>query len=256
MATMTPSIRQHRGYTLIEVALVTALLVIVVAFAAPNLIRDIEGRRLPESARQLRSLLTHIRANAMYDGKRYRIRFPLEDEQDSEGGRRQPIIEREDEPFREPGVFNRVEEWWARGETLLEGVRCARVRLGRPTIESLEDRFVDEELDQRFEMLMEEFDENFPPLVVETDGTSEWVVLLLTDAPPEAEEEEVEEFAQVEVILDGLTGLCWLQRPFYDEELEMFKEHDWPPVLRKDFVRKEALTEADVLEIAETRVRR
>ncbi len=246
----------HHGYTLIEIVLVVTLMLIVVTLAMPNLIRDIEGRRLPESARQIRAMLTLVRANAMYDGKRYRIRFPLEDEQDSEGDSLQLLIEREDEPFKEPGVFNLVEESWAQGETLLRDVRCVQVRLGRPTIENLEDRFVADEVDERFQMLMDEFDEDLPPIVIETDGTSEWAVLLVTDAPPEIDNEEMAEYDRIEVILDGLTGLIWLQRPFYEDEIVMFKENDWPPVLRKDFLRKAPLTEEDVLEISETRVRR
>jgi hypothetical protein len=47
-----------------------------------------------------------------------------------------------------------------------------------------------------------------------------------------------------------------LQRPFYEDEIEMLKENGWPPVLRKDFFRRAPLTEADVLEISETAVRR
>jgi hypothetical protein len=192
----------------------------------------------------------------MMDGKRYRIRFPMEDEIDSEGERRQPLIEREDDPFREPGVFNRVTEPWAEGETLLGGIRCAEVRPGRPTLEALEDELVAEEMEEYIEAASEGYEEGFPPLYVETDGTMEWATFVITDAPENVEDEDLESYARVEVIMDGITGLIWLQRPFYDDEIEMFKEHGWPPVLRRDFLRERPLTEEEVLEISETRVRR
>ena len=231
------------------------LLMALFGLAVPDLLREIERSRLPESARQMRAMLTLVRANAMYDGKRYRIRFPEEDEIDSEGEQRQPLIEREDDPFLEPGIYNLVTSPWARGKTLLRGIRCAEARLGRPTLERLEEDLVGEQEDERLEALAEGFEEGFPPLIVETDGTSEWVTYLLTDAPPEAELEALEEHKRIEVIADGITGLIWLQRPFYEDELDMFKEHDWPPVLRRDFLREAPLTEEDVLEISETRVR-
>lgn len=232
------------------------LLMAMFGLAIPDLMRQIKNSRLPESARQMRAMLTLVRANAMYDGKRYRIRFPEEDEIDSEGEQRQPLIEREDDPFLEPGVYNLVTAPWARGATLLRDIRCAETRLGRPTLEKLEEELVGEQEEERLEALAEGFEEGFPPLIVETDGTSEWVTYLLTDAPAEVDPEELDEYRRIEVIADGITGLIWLQRPFYEEELEMFKEHDWPPVLRRDFLRETPLTEEEVLEISETRVRR
>ncbi len=247
----------RRAYTLVEVLLVVALLGMIAAMAMPNLMRDLEARRLPESARQMRSMLTLVRGKAMMDGKRYRLRFPMEDEIDSEGERRQPLIEREDDPFLAPGVFNRVTLPWARGQTLLRNMRCMSVRLGKPTLEMIEeDQLVGDDLEERFEMVGQDFDEGFPPLYIETDGTSEWASFVITNAPVDVELETIEsEYKRIEVILDGLTGLIWLQRPFYEEELDLFKENDWPPVLRRDFLRVEPLTKEQVLEIQETRVR-
>lgn len=243
------------AYTLVEIMLAIGLLLALMSFALPNVIKQIEKRRLPESADRMRSMVMLVRANAMYDGLRYRIRFAMDDEIDSEGGDRQPLIEREDDPFLEPGVFNRVTLPWARGKTLLRNIRCAEVRLGKPTLEMLEEKLAAEETDERLEALAEDFEEGLPPLYIETDGTSEWVTFLVTDAPEDTEAEDLEEFGRIEVIVDGFTGLIWLQRPFYEEELELFKEHGWPPVLRRDFLRKQALTKEQVLEIQETRVR-
>ena len=112
------------------------------------------------------------------------------------------------------------------------------------------------EVEERLEAQAEGFEEGFPPLIVEPDGTSEWATFVITDAPPEAAADELDGYRRIEVIIDGLTGLAWLQRPFYEEELDLFREHDWPVVLRKDFLRIAPLTEHDVLEIQETRVRR
>jgi len=240
----------------LEVVMVIGLLLVLSTMVFPNLLRDIESRRLPVSARDMRSLLTLVRANAMYDGKRYRIRFPAEDEIDHTGEDRQPIIEREDDPFREPDIYTRVTDPWAQGETFQRDVWCARTRLGRPTLEKLENERLMQEEQDYFEEVYDEFEDDFPPLIVEPDGTSEWVTFAITNAPRETPFEDLDPAEQIEVIMDGLTGLIWLQRPFYDEELQMFKEHDWPPVLRRDFTRIEPLTEQDVLEIQETAVRR
>jgi prepilin-type N-terminal cleavage/methylation domain-containing protein len=246
-----------RGFTLIEIILVIGMITILAAMSVPNLLRTIEERRLPESARQMRSLLMMVRANAMYEGKRFRIRFPLEDELDALGSETQPVVEREDDPFREPGLYNLVDEPWAREATFFRNIRCAGVRLGRPTLERIEEeKFIDEESEDLIDQADSEFTEEFPPLYVETDGTTEWVTFVVTDAPPDVEVDALEDYRRIEVIMDGLTGLIWLQRPFYDEELTMFKENGWPPVLRKDFVRFSPLTEEDVLEIQESRVRK
>ena len=248
--------RCRAGYTLLEVVLVIGLLLVLSAMVFPNLLRDIESRRLPASARDMRSMLTLVRANAMYDGKRYRIRFADEDEIDHTGEDRQPIIERESDPFREPDIYTRVSDPWAQGETFLRDVWSAQVRLGRPTLEKLEDERLADEEQKRFEETYDEFEDDYPPLIIEPDGTSEWVTFVITDAPRGTAKEDLEVPQQIEVIMDGMTGLIWLQRPFYDEELDMFKEHGWPPVLRRDFTRSAPLTEEDVLEIQETAVRR
>jgi len=245
----------RRAYTLMEVALVMAILVAIAGFVIPNFTRDLEAQRLPGSARKLRSLLTLVRANAAFDGLRYRIRFPREDEEDPMGGTRQPIIEREDDPLEAPEEFNVVTTPWAVGNTLLKGVWCSEVRLGRPTIDKLLEREDRSELDELFQDEFEDFDPLKPPLIVEPDGTSEWAVFVLTDAeegtPIEALDdfEDTDAFKLIEVIMDGETGLTYLQRPFYEEELDLFEEKNWPVVLRQDYLKPQALTENDVLEL-------
>ncbi len=255
----------HRGFSLLEILLVTGLLAIVMAMVLPSFMGDFFRAQMPESGRQMRALIQLTRANAMIDGLRYRIRFPREDELDEQGSQRQPVVEVEDRPLEFPEQFRPVLAAWARDETLLRNIRCAKVRLGKPTIDQLlgQDELAldleEERLEDLEETARETYEEEFPPLVFDTDGTSEWATFLLTDAPADVPLEDLDdetEFARLEVILDGLTGLAWLQRALYIEELEMMKEHGWPPVLRKDFLQAQKLTEDNVLEIREASVRR
>jgi hypothetical protein len=243
----------RRGLTLIEVVLTIGLLVVLFGLIMPNLIGDLEGRRLPESAQRMRALITLVRSHAMLDGKRYRIRFPNADEMDDLGGDRQPLIEREDNPLSEPEVYNAVDDFWVRGETLLGEVRCVLVRLGRPTLELIRS------YDERVEMEEERFedeDPDFPSLIFLPDGSCEWATFVLTNEPEPATAADLDDDANViEVILDGTTGQVFLQRRFYEEELDLLEENGWPPVLRTDFMRPEALTEQDVLEIRDKVIR-
>ncbi len=239
---------------MLEIVLVIGMVAILSAFVMPSMLGQWTRAQLPESAQQLRALLQLTRANAMLDGYRYRIRFPEEGELDGQGDSRQPLVEVEDNPLEEPEEFRQVRAAWAQGEIFKEGVRCVQVRLGKPTIAFLlgeieeEDDF-QEELEEELEV---SFDEGFPPLVIEPDGTSEWATFVLTNAPEDIDYEELEledvDYQQVEVILDGLIGLCWLQRVLYEEELELFREKGWPPVMRKDFLDPDVLTEDNVLE--------
>jgi hypothetical protein len=225
---------------------------------APALYFALAGEQLPESARQLRALIQLTRANAMYEGRRYRVRFPEDDEIDGQGGQIQPIVEVERDPLTFPEVFTPVRASWAEEATLKRGIRCARVRLGKPTVDLLlgrsgaaeYERAQEEELERALEV---DFESGFPPLVIEPDGTCDWVTYLLTDAPLDEDVVDVDPrdspYEMLEVIVDGLTGLAWLQRPLYVEELEMMREHNWPPVLRHDFLNPRALTEENVLEV-------
>jgi len=248
--------RSAAGFTLLEVILVIGLIAMLSALVLPDLVTDIERRRLPESADRMRSLITLTRSHAMFDGKRYRIRFPGKDELDDEGDDRQPLVEREDDPIEEPETYNPVNEPWVYGETLLRNVWCAQVRLEKPTIERLREGMKEEDMSERLAARFEDEDPNFPSLVIEPDGTTEWATFVLTNVSRELTLEEIEEGDPViEVILDGDIGLVWLQRRFLEEELDMLEEYNWPPVLRQDFLRSQPLTEEDVLEIKEKLIR-
>ena len=251
---MTGARSRCPGFTLLEMALVVGLIVLVSAMAIPAFIRQIRQEELPTSANQLRSLLELVRANAAFDGLRYRIRFPCQGEVDALGGTTQPIVEREDDPMNNPERFNPMTAPWAVGTTLIGEVRCAEVRLGRPNVHDLQERRTEaaEDLKKAFEKRNkknEEMDPDRPPFIVEPDGTAEWATFLLTDAPAYVPLEQLEDHRRIEVLHEGLTGLCWLQRPFYDEELDLFEEKNWPVLLRRDFLEPRVLTEDDVLEL-------
>lgn len=235
--------------TLVEVVLVIGILVVIAGIVIPDFVSELERQQLPASARRFRSFLALVQANAAFDGKQYRLRFPMEDEEDSIGTDRQPIIEREVDPLRSPEVYTAVTEPWAVGATFLQGVWCAEVRLGRPTIEQLQEREDSSAVEEALADAFEDFDPLLPPLLVEPDGTSDWVTFLLTDAPRGTSVDELAEFDRIEVIMEGSTGMCWLQRPLYEEELALFEEKRWPIVLRRDYLLPRVLTEDDVLEL-------
>jgi type II secretory pathway pseudopilin PulG len=259
---MREMLQKTRAFTLIELLLVAGLIVVLSMLVLPSLARQIKGEELPASANHLRSLLTVVSAHAAFDSKRYRIRFPREDETDPFGGTTQPIIEREDDPIHNPEIFLLVTDPWVNDATFIGEVRCAEVRLGRPSMVALQERRdqaaeeVKEATEDRGQA--ETFEHSFPPLYVEADGTTEWAAFLLTSALPEVSLGELiggaEEYEQIEVILEGETGIAWLQRPFYDDELDLFEDRNWPAVLRQDFLRKQPLTERDVLELRDIRV--
>jgi prepilin-type N-terminal cleavage/methylation domain-containing protein len=250
--------RRRRGFTLVEVMLVVGLVALIAVMVIPNFMRQIRGEDLTRSAKQLRSFLTMVRANAAFDGKRYRVRFPEKDA-DLQGllDDRQPIIEREDDPIYEPETFNPVRASWTVGTTFLGDVWCSEIRLGRPTIERLQRlrKRAGEEISEEMEERYEDFEPERLPLLINPDGSSEWAVFVLTTAPRNVEPENLPNYPGVELIADGATGLSWVQRPFYKEELDLFEEKGWPAVLRQDFVSSRALTEDDVLEIRETHVK-
>ena len=245
-----------RAYTLVEIVLVIGILVAISAYAVPTFVNRIRADAMPRSARKLRSLVSLVRAHAALDGKRYQIRFPNEDELDAFGGDQQPRIEREDDPFKEPEVSNLVTDPWAIQTTLLGEVWCPEIRLGRPTIAAAIERrkrsadAIEEELDEAFE----EYEPERLPLMVQLDGTSEWSTFVLTEAPRSIDLDELETYPRLHLIVDGTTGLGWLQRPFYDSELDLFEEKNWPAVLRQDLLSPRELTEDEVLELRERQV--
>ena len=239
------------AYTLVEIVLVVGLIALISAIAIPAFYRQMKEEELPGSGKQMRSLLSLVRANAAMDGRRYRIRFPNENETDAIGTDRQPIIEREDDPVLQPELFVPVRASWAIGVTLLGDVWCAEVRLGKPTIEELQARREAIKEQVKKKQGQDKFEPERPPLIIEPDGTSDWATFAITLAPRDTDIEDLEEHPRLEVILDGVTGLGWLQRPFYDSELDLFEEKGWPAVLAQDYVDPTEITEDRVLEVSD-----
>jgi len=237
----------RRAFTLLEIILVMGILVAITAMVVPNFLREYEATQMPGSARQFRSLLTMVSSRAALDGKRYRIRFPMDNEEDLFGGTQQPLVEREDDPFYEPEVFNLVTDSWAIGATLLGDVWCAEIRHGRPTVELIEKRR--NRIEEALDKALQDFEPERLPVFFEPDASTGWVTFVLTNAPKGTDIDSLDEYEVIEVIMQGETGLIWLQRPLYDEELDLFKEKNWPIVLRQDFLDPRVLTEDDVLEL-------
>ena len=204
---------------------------------------------LPVSAKQLRSLLQMVRAHASLEGKRFRVRFADEEEELPVADRRQPLVEREDDPIAEPEVFNLVTEPWAGGVTFLGDVWCAEVRPGRPNIDDL--RAERSEVQDMLSQSEDDIDPIRPPLVFEFDGTSDWASFVVTLASPETALDRIKDHPTIEVILDGMTGLAWLQRPLSEKELDLFEEKNWPVVLGQDYLEATEITEDSVLELRE-----
>lgn len=233
-----------------ELLLVAGLILLITAISLPPFVELIRREEMPTSAKQLRALLTLVQANAQFDGLRYRVRFAGEEEEDALGGNQQPMIEREDDPMNEPEVFNLVTEPWAVGATLLGKVRCAEIRLGKPQIEQLKRlREARRDTKDRFGREFEDYAEEWLPLTIEPDGTSDWATFVLTETPREVSLDDLENLPRLELIWEGASGLAWMQRPFHDEELDLFEEKGWPAVLRQDYLDPRVLTENDVLEL-------
>ena len=84
----------RRAFTVLELVLVMALISMLVGYVLPSFWGAFQAEALPTSAREMRALIYQVRANAMMEGLRYRIRFPTEDEIEDHPERLyQPVIE-------------------------------------------------------------------------------------------------------------------------------------------------------------------
>ncbi len=236
-----------RGFTLIELLIVIALVLILSTLAIPVFTGEMKQRRIDDSISQMRSLIQMTRAHAMNDGKRYRIRWADESaykEAEEKETTLQPIVEVEEDPLGQPGVFTPVKGLWAYGETLREGMQCLKVVLGRP--EPNEPNELEDEMRQIANGISQMFDEESeteemfeedmtnagteeekdlvrPAVVFETDGTAEWATIYLTDGT----ENEDGEFQTWEISIDGRTGAVgWRRTPTESEREEIAAEYE------------------------------
>jgi len=246
--------------TLIELLVVIGLMGLLAMMVVPNFLGRLERGRLVDSAKNLRSLIILTRANAMTDGLRYRIRFVAENELSGAGVDEQealqPLVEFEPDPRDAPGEFEPVRAAWTR-DTFAAGVRCIEVKLGRPKLEELSGESFQLEQDQEDELALpwqqedEGSDEQRPAVVFQPDGTCPWATFVLTDAPPGESPEDDEQWQELQVLLEPLTGRVWIQRPLQEDEIELLKEYGMQLPLRLDLLDRDPLTEQDIVVLRE-----
>jgi prepilin-type N-terminal cleavage/methylation domain-containing protein len=254
--------RHHAtGFTLLELVLVIALLCALAGYVMPSFMSSLHAEALPTSARDLRSLIYLVRAEAMLEGKRYRIRFPDPQELEDVYGeeylrfRHQPLIEKEDLPIEAPGLFVPVRANWAREPVLHERVRCIRLEPGMPHIEEESEEFA-ETLEGEWDLDadMQDMEELWnTDLIVEPDGTVEWAtftLVVLDDPQVELEDvEDVAELPKLNVMIDGRTGQIWVQRPLTQDEKELLLRENGSHILHMDRIDAEPITEENILRL-------
>jgi len=108
------------GFTLVEVVLAVALVVVLVSMGIIALGRWYDTGRLPEGARRLESILRMARADACARGRRVQFGF--------DGDTLQPAITWEPKPLEEPGQFLPHPGVWAHDLPAedLRVIRCER----------------------------------------------------------------------------------------------------------------------------------
>jgi prepilin-type N-terminal cleavage/methylation domain-containing protein len=242
----------RRAFTLLEVLLVIALLGLIALFAFPDLGAEARRRSLVESADRLRSLIVMTHAQAMQDGIEYRIQFPgTPDPLDRHARKRidvpietlQPVVLRQGDPLSNPSWFTEFEASWKNQRILQGGTRCVAVLPGRPRFDISSNSPI------AGPAVGEDEEAEFVPLTLKPDGSSDWVMFVLTDLPYHVELEEHHVGNILNVIVDGRTGQTWIQRALRSEEVELMQEKRASPVLHIDFTDSSLITEDNILHI-------
>lgn len=111
---------RHRAFTLLEIAIVVALLAALAALAVPTLSSMATRRHLNESAYQVRSMLYLAAAEARQQGRRIELAFvdpPAESllpGASASAAARGVQVRVERDPLGEPNIFSNVQADWAR----------------------------------------------------------------------------------------------------------------------------------------------
>ena len=241
----------RRAFTIVEVMLTIAMLVIIIAFTFPDLGREMQRRSLVESADRLRSLIVMAHAESMRTGLRYRIYFPgtpdpldrhADEEIDVPFKTEQPIIRRQDDPLNNPEAYGDFEAGWKNQAILQDGTRCVALRPGKPSFEmSSHSPIAGTSITEEQAI--------FVPLTFNPDGTCNWVHMVITDLPFDVKLEPEHVSHILNVIVDGRTGQTWVQRALRVEEVEVIEKKKASPILYVDFTRPDLITEDNILEI-------
>ena len=239
-----------RGFTVLELMLVMALISLLVGYVLPSFWGAFQAEALPTSARDLRALLYQVRANAMMEGLRYRIRFPAEGEfEDHPERRNQPLVEREAKSIEEAGIFTEVQTSWAREPVLRSLVRCVKFRLGMPRVPRQFDEMTEAQAETEAEQ-EQDLEELWEVVwYVEPDGSSDWATFTLAWLPGPEDEEDPEQAPSLNVMVDGRTGQIWVQQPLTDEEIELLLRENGSHILHTDRINAPPITEENILRL-------
>jgi prepilin-type N-terminal cleavage/methylation domain-containing protein len=126
--------RLHKGFTLLEVLLVVALLSVLAAFAWPGLGTSSQAKHLVESAERLQTLIAMCRAEAMNETVCHRIRIRPDGS---------VHVLRQADPLKAPNLYIRPRVDWALTPVLLDDVWVEGVQLlpeGPPPLLIVDDR--------------------------------------------------------------------------------------------------------------------
>ena len=196
------------GFTLVELLLAVALVVLLLSAVVYNFSGLQRGAPLDEGANQLEALIRFARAHAASSGRQVQITF----EEDAGGGLVVPLgnlrVLWEPDPIARPGIFELLAEAreYVRGITdliTIEGVRVVEGDSFEP--ESANASAADESAEDK-SMLV-----TFPPIGFFPDGSSDSAEIVVASRAKE-------DNRRIAVRLQGITGL--IRRKLIADELK------------------------------------
>jgi prepilin-type N-terminal cleavage/methylation domain-containing protein len=244
---------RQRAFSLLELLLVISLLALLLVFVYPDLKGNMRRRSLIESANNLRALIAMTQAQAMQDGVKRRIQFPgtpdpldpnAEKEVDVPLETAQPIVQQQLDPLNNPEIFGHDTEPTDR--VMRQGTRCVAV------VPWTTEMFCDNSGGSQIAGpdISSQGLTTFVPFTLNTDGTCDKVAFVLTDLAPDVEPQEYDVGHILFLVVDGRTGMTWIQRAWRLEECELMARPEYKgvsPVLRADHTDPAIITEANIL---------